>query len=63
VNLIERWFKGLTDKRLRRGTFTSVVDLIAGSRPGRSTGETQRRSSGKPPLKTSSPKFGEDDQH
>jgi transposase len=28
VNLIERWFKELTDKRLRRGTFTSVADLI-----------------------------------
>jgi transposase len=29
LNLIERWFKELTDKRLRRGTFTSVADLIA----------------------------------
>lgn len=29
VNLIERWFKELTDKRLRRGTFTSVADLTA----------------------------------
>jgi transposase len=28
VNLIERWFKELTDKRLRRGTFTNVADLI-----------------------------------
>lgn len=27
VNLIERWFKELTDKRLRRGAFTSVADL------------------------------------
>ena len=27
VNLIERWFKELTDKRLRRGIFTSVADL------------------------------------
>ena len=27
VNLVERWFKELTDKRLRRGTFTSVADL------------------------------------
>src|SRR5258705_2189771 len=27
VNLIERWFKELTDKRLRRGVFTSVADL------------------------------------
>lgn len=29
LNLIERWFKELTDKRLRRGAFTSVPDLIA----------------------------------
>ena len=28
LNLIERWFKELTDKRLRRGAFTSVADLI-----------------------------------
>ncbi|MGL5824831.1 MAG: IS630 family transposase [Nocardioides sp.] len=28
LNLIERWFKELTDRRLRRGTFTSVPDLI-----------------------------------
>ena len=28
VNLVERWFKELTDKRLRRGRFTSVADLI-----------------------------------
>jgi transposase len=27
LNLIERWFKELTDKRLRRGAFTSVADL------------------------------------
>ncbi len=29
LNLIERWFKELTDRRLRRGTFTSVADLSA----------------------------------
>jgi transposase len=29
LNLIERWFKELTDKRLRRGRFTSVADLAA----------------------------------
>jgi transposase len=28
LNLIEGWFKQLTDKRLRRGAFTSVADLI-----------------------------------
>ena len=27
LNLIERWFKELTDKRLRHGRFTSVADL------------------------------------
>ena len=27
LNLIERWFKELTDKRLRRGTFNSAEDL------------------------------------
>jgi transposase len=27
LNLVERWFKELTDKRLRRGIFTSVADL------------------------------------
>ncbi len=29
VNLIERWFKELTDKRLRRGVVTNVADLNA----------------------------------
>ncbi len=28
LNLVERWFKELTDRRLRRGTFTSVPHLI-----------------------------------
>lgn len=27
LNLSERWFKDLTDKRLRRSVFTSVADL------------------------------------
>src|SRR4051812_21667247 len=27
LNLIERWFKELTDERLRRGWFTSIADL------------------------------------
>ena len=27
TNLVERWFKELTDRRLRRGIFTSVADL------------------------------------
>ncbi len=29
LNLIERWFRELTTKRLRRGAFQSVADLIA----------------------------------
>lgn len=27
-NLVERWFKELTERRLRRGVFTSVPQLI-----------------------------------
>ena len=28
LNLVERWFKEITDKRIRRGSFTSVDDLV-----------------------------------
>ena len=28
LNLVERWFRDLTDKRIRRGSFTSVPELI-----------------------------------
>ena len=28
LNLVERWFKELTDRRLRRGTFSSVPALV-----------------------------------
>ena len=28
LNLVERWFRDLTDKRIRRGVFKSVKDLI-----------------------------------
>ena len=28
LNLIERWFRELTDKRIRRGTFASVPELV-----------------------------------
>ena len=28
LNLVERWFKEITDKRSRRGRFTSVAELI-----------------------------------
>ena len=29
LNMIERWFRELTDKRIRRGTFQSVTELVA----------------------------------
>ena len=29
LNLIERWFGALTEKRIRRGSFVSVADLVA----------------------------------
>lgn len=29
LNLVERWFREITDKRLRRGTFRSVPELVA----------------------------------
>ena len=29
LNLVERWFRELTDKALRRGSFNSVPELIA----------------------------------
>jgi transposase len=29
LNMVERWFRDLTDKRIRRGVFKSVTDLIA----------------------------------
>lgn len=29
LNLIERWFRDITDKRIRRGVFHSVPDLVA----------------------------------
>ena len=29
LNLVERWFRELTDKKIRRGSFGSVADLIA----------------------------------
>ena len=32
LNLVERWFRDLTTKRLRRGSFDSVVDLITAIR-------------------------------
>ena len=29
LNMVERWFRDLTGKRLKRGVFTSVAQLIA----------------------------------
>ena len=29
LNLVERWFRELTTKRLKRGSFASVADLVA----------------------------------
>ena len=29
LNLVERWFRELTEKRVRRGSFQSVPELIA----------------------------------
>jgi hypothetical protein len=29
LNLVERWFKEITDKRIRRGSFRSVDELVA----------------------------------
>jgi len=29
LNLVERWFRDITDKAIRRGVFPSVPDLIA----------------------------------
>jgi hypothetical protein len=34
VSLVERWFKGLTDKQLRRGAFGSVLHSVAGRGQG-----------------------------
>lgn len=39
LNLVERWFKELTDRRLRRGAFTSVADIV--TIPGTRQGEEQ----------------------
>jgi len=29
LNMVERWFREITDKRIRRSTFKSVPDLVA----------------------------------
>ena len=40
LNLVERWFGELTERRLRRGVFPSVTDLIDAIELGPSTGTT-----------------------
>lgn len=64
LNLVERWFKHLTDRRLRRGIFTSVPNLIeaimtwvehGNADPMRTPGP----SPGTPRPKTSSPRSAE----
>ena len=32
LNRVERWFREITDKRMRRGSFSSVPELIAAIR-------------------------------
>ncbi len=46
LNLVERWFKELTDKRLRRGVFTFVADLTDRSRWAEHWNSDPDRSSG-----------------
>ncbi len=29
LNMVERWFREITDKRIRRGSFRNVPDLVA----------------------------------
>ena len=58
LNLVERWFRELTDKALRRGVFHSVPDLIAAieeylDRPQR---QAPNPSSGPPPPTRSWPR-------
>ena len=62
LNLVERWFNELTERRLRRGVFTSVAPLSRPSSSGPSTGTTTRSpSSGTSPPKRSSPKSAADE--
>ena len=60
LNLIQRWFKELTDRRLRRGTFNSVNDLSEAITTWARTGTTTPSpSSGKQPPTTSSGRSNE----
>ena len=64
VNLVERWFKELTDKRLRRGRSPASPNSPRRSPPGPTTGTaTPSHSSGKRPPRTSSPRSNADEPH
>ncbi len=58
LNLIERWFKELTDKRLRRGVFTSVAELAEAITTWAEHWnlDPRYRSCGRPLPRTSSPR-------
>ena len=57
LNLVERWFRELTDKALRRGVFHSVPDLSPPSRnTSTPTTTTPDPTCGPPPPNPSSPK-------
>ena len=60
LNLVEGWFNLLTERRLRRGTFSSVDVLVEGIETGPSTGTTTPNpSSGPRPPRRSSPRSDE----
>ena len=50
LNLVERWFREITEKRIRRGVFTSVDELIEAIEDyiDASQRATPSRSSGRP---------------
>ena len=57
LNLVERWFRELTDKALRRGVFHSVPDLIAKIEDYLAAHNNDPKpSSGPPPPTKSSPR-------
>jgi hypothetical protein len=43
LNMVERWFRELTDKAIRRGDFKSVPDLIAAIEAYLKANNEQRR--------------------
>ena len=54
LNIVERWFRDLTGKALRRGVFKSVPDLIAAIEDYlQPTTTTPSHSFGPPPPRTS----------